>query len=798
MAKSRSVLVLMASVFLSFPAYGQETIPPAAEYRQAAATLERLIEHERIAKDLPAVSIALVADGKIVWSRGFGLADPAKNVPATAETVYRVGSVSKLFTDLALMQLVEKGEVDLDAPVRKYLPDFAPKNPSDKPITLRQMMSHRSGLTREPAVGHYFDPTGPSLADTVKSLNATELVYPPEARTKYSNAAIAVVGQVVATLRKQEFEATVKSTVLDPLGLTRTDFRLTPELEASLSKGQMWGYDGRKWDAPKFGLGTSSAGNLYSTVNDLGRFLAVLMNGGEGPGGRIVKAETLKDMRKVQFAGPNASAGFGLGFLVSNFEGTPRIGHGGAVYGFATEVAALPEAKLGVAIVASKDCANGTVKRISDDALRLMLAVSRKKPLPKIRMTEAISSQEAREIEGIWGYSAPRSGERVEARQSEVRTTSRIWLGGAVEVLRVLNKDFVIDGPIQVDLNAVHPIPRHAQIPEDRRTGYQNHRGLNELPLPANSSESQRGLIGEYGWDHNVLYVLEREGSLWVLIEWFFLYPLQGAGPDHFQFSNVGLYDGERADFTRDTSGRGTQVKIGDVVFKRRAIPGEDGKTFQIKPLRPVAELRTEALAAKPPEDEGRSLKPDLVDLTTIDPAIKLEIRYATDNNFCGTPFYSSARAFMQKPAAEALGRAHKALAKDGLGLLIHDAYRPWYVTKMFWEATPEANHNFVADPAKGSKHNRGCAVDLTMYDLKTGQTVRMVGGYDEFSDRSNPDYPGGSSRQRWYRDRLRRAMEDQGFTVNEVEWWHFDYQDWSKYPILNAAFEDLGRTRAQ
>jgi serine beta-lactamase-like protein LACTB len=145
----------------------------------------------------------------------------------------------------------------------------------------------------------------------------------------------------------------------------------------------------------------------------------------------------------------------------------------------------------------------------------------------------------------------------------------------------------------------------------------------------------------------------------------------------------------------------------------------------------------------------------------------------------------------MQRPAAEALVRVHKKLAEQGFGLLIFDTYRPWYVTKMFWEATPVKQRVFVADPARGSRHNRGCAVDLTLYDRKTGKPAAMVGGYDEFSDRSYPDYLGGTSLQRWHRDLLRTAMEEE-FAVYEAEWWHFDYKDWQKYPILNLAFEEL------
>src|SRR5258705_7635465 len=141
---------------------------------------------------------------------------------------------------------------------------------------------------------------------------------------------------------------------------------------------------------------------------------------------------------------------------------------------------------------------------------------------------------------------------------------------------------------------------------------------------------------------------------------------------------------------------------------------------FRIVPVGRVAELGTEALAAQPPREEGRFRPADLVDLATLDRRITLDIRYATADNFLSTAVYTQARAFLQRPAAEALLRAHRALRNQGYGLRIFDAYRPWYVTKIFWDATPPDKHEFVADPAKGSRHNRGCAVALTLYDLKT------------------------------------------------------------------------------
>jgi D-alanyl-D-alanine dipeptidase len=199
-----------------------------------------------------------------------------------------------------------------------------------------------------------------------------------------------------------------------------------------------------------------------------------------------------------------------------------------------------------------------------------------------------------------------------------------------------------------------------------------------------------------------------------------------------------------------------------------------------------------EARAAQPPPEDGEFRRTDLVELTKLDPTIKLEIRYATTNNFLGTVFYSQPRAFMQRPAAESLIRANTKLKGLGYGLLIHDAYRPWYVTKVFWDATPDDKKVFVADPSKGSRHNRGCAVDLTLYDLKTGKPIEMVSTYDETTARAYPDYPGGTSLQRWHRALLRAAMEAEGFTVYEAEWWHFDYQDWRKYLIGNLTFEQI------
>lgn len=204
--------------------------------------------------------------------------------------------------------------------------------------------------------------------------------------------------------------------------------------------------------------------------------------------------------------------------------------------------------------------------------------------------------------------------------------------------------------------------------------------------------------------------------------------------------------------------------------------------------------LSFQALAQDGPPKETNKREAKLVELITLDPTIKLDIRYATEDNFVGKKVYPEARAFLQKPAAKAVAKVHKELRERGLGLVIFDGYRPWSITKLFWEVTPDEKRKFVANPAKGSKHNRGCAVDLSIFELKTGKLVEMPSGYDEFTERASPDYKGGTAEQTANRELLRKLMEEAGFTVNPNEWWHFDYKAWEKYAIYDISFDEAGQ----
>jgi len=777
----------------------QDSIPAQGRYATVARALSQLVEHERAQKGIPAISISIVDGRRVVWAQGFGWADSAAGVRANASTVYRVGSVSKLFTDVGIMRLVEQKALNLDAPIQRYLPDFHPKNPFGGEITIRELTAHRAGLTREPPIGNYFDDSTRSLAATVASLNGTSLVYKPGTHTKYSNAGIAVLGYVLERTQHESFYPYLKRAVLAPMGLDHSAFEPLPDLKARLAKASMWTLDGRRFDAPTFQLGMGPCGSMYSTVLDLGRFVEILIGHGVTPEGtRVLAAATLDSMWTPQFAAPGATNGYGIGFNIGRLDGHRTIGHGGAIYGFATAVLALPDDSLGVVVTATLDGVNAVTDHIAQAAVEMLLNERQGKTVAVVDTTSALAPGRALALMGR--YMNARTA--IDLDEYEGRLFATPVHGGSRAELRVPSNgatdELIVDDRLafgrRVHLLAGGAIVVGSDTLRREATPRSNIVAVAE-PEPTPANPEYASLIGEYGWDHDVLYIREKDGQLNALIEWFFEYPLERASRDVYRFPKSGLYDGQEIVFHRGVDGKATSATVATVLFRRRALPADNDRVnFRITPVRPPAELRKAALAASPPKEPNTLRKPDLVELRSLDSTIKYDIRYATSNNFMGTPFYSSAHAFMQRPAAEAVARASAELRKLGYGLLIHDAYRPWYVTKMFWDGTPPDKHVFVADPSQGSRHNRGCAVDLTLYDLKTGAPIRMTGGYDEMTDRSYPLYPGGVTLQRWHRDFLRHAMEAQGFNVYEAEWWHFDYKDWRSYPIGNLTFEQLAR----
>ena len=181
-----------------------------------------------------------------------------------------------------------------------------------------------------------------------------------------------------------------------------------------------------------------------------------------------------------------------------------------------------------------------------------------------------------------------------------------------------------------------------------------------------------------------------------------------------------------------------------------------------------------------------------LVNLQKIAPEILIDVRYARSDNFLGRPVYNVAAVFLQSEAAVALKNAHSSLKKFNLGLVVFDGYRPWSVTKVFWDSVAPEQRKFFADPEKGSAHNRGMAIDLSMFSLDTGKQVEMPSEFDEMSERSYANYDGGTEIARKNRSILKTAMESSGYKGIPYEWWHFNFGHPEKYPILNLSFEEL------
>ena len=305
---------------------------------------------------------------------------------------------------------------------------------------------------------------------------------------------------------------------------------------------------------------------------------------------------------------------------------------------------------------------------------------------------------------------------------------------------------------------------------------------------PAAPPASVAALVGAYGEGSSLLDVSERDGRLMIGGGDLAETQMHGRGS---RFRIAGQ-NGASAVVVTKRHGAVTALAIDGRTLPRRD-PGAEVQARIREGVRADIEaIRARAMRLSPPVEAPAERAEDLVDLTRIVPGVRLDIRYAGTNNFMGVALYERPGAFLQRPAAEALAHVAEALRPLGYGLLIHDGYRPWYVTHMFWDATPESSHAFVADPSRGSRHNRGCAVDLTLYRLADGAVVEMPSRYDEMSVRAHVDYAGGTSRQRWERDLLRREMERQGFEAYPEEWWHYDFRDWSHYAVLNLSLPEL------
>lgn len=731
------------------------------EWPLVAAQLRPFVAHYRQQFDVPAVSVALVvcdADRRHfrIAAEGFG---------APADAVFRVGSVGKLALAVAALR-AEQGQVwSLDDPVDRWLPRASHRWHGPVP-TLRQLLSHRGGVVRQAPVGHLQEERAVDLASTAAALAATPLLAQPGEQFVYSNAGMALVGAALERAVGQPFGAAMQQLVFTPAGMGASSYGHRPELGARERIGRMWTYDGRTMVEPRWPSGVGPAVDLRCSAPDLAAFAGHLLVGDLlAPGGW-----------QAIVAGDGAKGdGAGLGCFVSDGPLGRRVDHDGTVHGSSACLQLWPDAGIGVVVCCDVGNAAAFVDAIAARVAATLAAARRGHAPPEPAFPQPVGANEARRLAGSY---------RCGAYRVELRAAGDELLYDPDVGLRTRLR-LAADGMLVSDDLLSLGERRLQRMPDGRLfDGQESYVRDDDPPAPCPADLSP--LLGEYGPDHAVLTVLEQRGRLAVLVDQVVHDIPEPIGVDRYRFP-PGMYDGDDLQFERDTDGRVVAAWLGAARLRRRPEPPPGG--WRLEPLRPIAELVREAARAAPsPELVRGERAPELVVLTELDPTLRCDLRYATADNFVGAPVYPArARACLQRPAAEALVRVQRALAARGLGLLVFDAYRPWSVTKVFWEATPPALREFVADPAQGSRHNRGCAVDLTLCDLATGRPLAMPSEFDEFTPRASPEYAGGTSAQRWARDLLRAAMGREGFAVNPSEWWHFDHDDWQRYGVGNT-----------
>lgn len=305
-------------------------------------------------------------------------------------------------------------------------------------------------------------------------------------------------------------------------------------------------------------------------------------------------------------------------------------------------------------------------------------------------------------------------------------------------------------------------------------------------PKPAPCPQRWVGLLGKYGaagTDTSDFLILENGGKLQLLGGKRLT--LAEAGRDSFLAAVSGRLTG--VVFIRDSLDGGISCSVAGRIHVRKFYPGERARPPKPTLPLPLDSLWAEARKSSPPREKGAFAKPDLVDVKKYDPGIRLDLAYSSPRNSYGFPLYDRDAALLQRPAALALARANASLKPLGFALQLSDAYRPWHVTKFLHLSANAQMRKFVASPNAGSHHNRGTAVDATLFDLASGREADMGHLDDELSERAHSLFPGGTTLQRWHRLVLRTALERQGFRGLRKEWWHFRHVGRARYPIMNV-----------
>ncbi|MEN7548936.1 M15 family metallopeptidase [Rapidithrix thailandica] len=700
-------------------------------------SLKAAVRYECQTQQLPSLSVALLDREKVAWHTGFTWSKDKGSEALPQQAYYQMGEQAYLLTAHLLHEAVKAGKLSMNDPVNLYLPEVVPTTS----LKIRHLIQPDSGIAILLPEGNRYSSPPNSLETAVKSLDFSGKV----SETSWQETDFFVLGYLLEKLYRKKYTA-----LLVEFAHKHNIANLFTEVSDSIRKhvlpGSFWTYEGRNVSLPVPEATLGLPHELCTDVQSWARCLQILL-----------PAFSENPFWQVMFPVSDTSIWQSSGSGYTSF------------YRFH------PVQQWGIVLLSSLEGSEGAMAKVADYVFTQMQRLEAGQAMTAYPRSLPVNREKIRLVQGRFQQGA------------EVLSLERfyrkwfVWKNNRRVELRQSGDSLIVDGRLAFG-------ERFFLLNKDTLQS----NGESWIRVPPRRPEKVPGewkhLIGEYGTKQPYWRILEKNGQLYALIDHFHLFPLQKLNEDAFLIKE---HDWTLS-FTKNSKGGVEAIRLGEVVLSKRNKGLQEAKYFKIALSKPLSEIREIAFNALPPEEAGSFREPELVELSKVIPNVKYDIRYSKSNNFMGVPFYTLERAFLQRPAVQALAKVAKVLERQGLGLLIHDAYRPWYVTKMFWEGAAPVHRRYLANPAKGSRHNRGCAVDLSLYDLKSGKPVEMVSGYDEFSIRAYALYPGGTEQQRWHRDLLRQVMTAYGFVSIKNEWWHFDYYQWKKYPILNLRFEEL------
>lgn len=358
--------------------------------------LEMLLDEACRVHEITGLAAAVVYRGETLWIRGFGLADTARDVAVTPDTIFRMGSITKIFTSTMLMQLQQVGRLQLDDPVAKYVPAFQVHSPfpGTQHVTLRHLASHTAGIPHMPSLPPFTDPFAVLAADvrgemiypTFDQIVDTEIVleFPPLSRIQYSNIGLMLLGNVLACIAGQPYREYVAQHILQPLGMSRSGFNLSPPVLQEMAVGYMGPsyenlipglFNTYPQPAPITDLGDfAPAGQLYSTVNDMARFIAMHIWDGEADEGtHLLSAGTLREMQAPVLFEDDWRSGRAIGWQLLQVAGQTVLGHGGADYGYTAYLLIAPAARIGFVCATNDGMKHQVMETIPLEAMALLL-----------------------------------------------------------------------------------------------------------------------------------------------------------------------------------------------------------------------------------------------------------------------------------------------------------------------------------------------------------------------------------------------------------------------------------------